>query len=55
MHEVRLREVVTILHEAGIEVLVSKGWSIARLYPQAGLRPYGDLDLHVSQTVLATP
>jgi hypothetical protein len=22
-----------------------KGWSVARLYPQSGLRPYGDVDL----------
>jgi hypothetical protein len=28
-------------------VLVGKGWAIARLYPEPGLRPYGDLDLYV--------
>ncbi len=27
--------------------LLAKGWAAARLYPQPGLRPYGDLDLWV--------
>jgi hypothetical protein len=27
--------------------LLVKGWAIARLYPEAGLRPYGDIDLCV--------
>jgi hypothetical protein len=32
----------------GIEPILMKGWSLARLYPQLGLRPYGDFDLIVS-------
>jgi hypothetical protein len=29
----------------GIEPVLMKGWSLARLYPEGGLRPYGDVDL----------
>ncbi|CAN5708952.1 hypothetical protein BH20ACI3_BH20ACI3_03430 [soil metagenome] len=32
---------------AGVESLLVKGWSIARLYPEPGIRPYGDIDLCV--------
>jgi hypothetical protein len=28
--------------------VLAKGWGVARLYPRSGLRPYGDLDLHVA-------
>lgn len=35
------------LAAAGIEALVIKGWAVARLYPEPGLRPYGDLDVAV--------
>jgi hypothetical protein len=31
-----------------------KGWAIARLYPEPGLRPYGDIDLCVSSADLAS-
>jgi putative nucleotidyltransferase-like protein len=32
---------------AELEPLLFKGWGIARLYPDSGLRPYGDFDLWV--------
>lgn len=46
-HEQHLREVIPLLRAAGVEPILIKGWSVARLYPEAGLRPYCDLDLCV--------
>jgi hypothetical protein len=42
-----LEQVVSFLRVAGIEPLVAKGWATARLYPEPGLRPYGDIDLYI--------
>jgi hypothetical protein len=42
-----LRDSVQLLRDNGIDPVVVKGWVSARLYPEAGLRPYGDLDLCV--------
>lgn len=47
-HERRITEAVTALRAAGIEALLLKGWATARLYPERGLRPYGDIDLLVA-------
>jgi hypothetical protein len=47
MHEARIRKVFHFLRTAQIEPILIKGWAIARLYPQPGLRPYGDIDLIV--------
>lgn len=47
-HERRIAEAVTALRAAGIEALLLKGWATARLYPEQGLRPYGDIDLLVA-------
>lgn len=44
------REIVRVfetLRGAGIETVLIKGWSTARLYPEAGLRAPGDIDLLV--------
>jgi hypothetical protein len=46
-HEQQLQRVVPLLRAAGVEPILIKGWSIARLYPESGLRPYCDLDLSV--------
>jgi hypothetical protein len=46
-YALELRDSVLLLRGAGIEPVVVKGWVSARLYPEAGLRPYGDLDLCV--------
>ena len=46
---VREREIVEVLQrlrDRSVEPLLVKGWSIARLYPGKGLRPYGDIDLY---------
>jgi hypothetical protein len=47
-HECRLELLVSTFRAAGLEPLVLKGWSSARLYPEAGLRPCGDIDVCVS-------
>ncbi len=47
LHERQLLQVLRALRSAGVEPLVIKGWAVARLYPEPGLRPYGDHDLCV--------
>lgn len=42
-----LHEAFTALRSAGVEPLLAKGWAVARLYADPGLRPYGDVDLCV--------
>src|SRR5262249_43077783 len=34
-------------NDAGLEPIVFKGWTLARLYPHRALRPFGDFDLLV--------
>lgn len=46
-HEDELRQILSLFYRQGIEPILVKGWSIARLYPEIGLRPYGDVDLCV--------
>jgi hypothetical protein len=46
--DARLVEQVQSLREAGIEPIVTKGWAVARYYPNPGMRPYSDLDIAVS-------
>ncbi|HTG14234.1 MAG TPA: nucleotidyltransferase family protein [Blastocatellia bacterium] len=45
LHEREIQEVISLLRSAGVEPILVKGWAIARLYPEKGLRPYGDIDL----------
>lgn len=45
VHEIQLSDVLTRIRSAGVEPILFKGWGLARLYPEAGLRPYGDIDL----------
>jgi hypothetical protein len=47
LHERRIVEAIRLLRAAGVEPLLAKGWAAARLYPEPGLRPYGDIDLWV--------
>jgi hypothetical protein len=35
------------LNRANIDAVLIKGWAAARLYPEIGVRPYGDLDICV--------
>ena len=45
VQEQETAQVFTYLRSAGVEPILGKGWAIARLYPERGLRPYGDIDL----------
>src|SRR5262249_10171071 len=47
LHERSLKKVIPLLRSAGVEPLLVKGWAVARFYPEAGMRPYVDLDLCV--------
>ncbi len=47
LRERQLLEVLGFFRRHGIDPVVFKGWSVGRFYPEAGLRPYGDLDLLV--------
>jgi hypothetical protein len=47
LQERAIEQVVGLLQAAGIDPVLSKGWATARLYPEAGLRPVGDIDLYV--------
>lgn len=49
----KIRKVFALLRSANIEPILFKGWSIARFYPQPGLRPYGDIDILVHPRQLA--
>jgi hypothetical protein len=44
-HERDIRVVLKLLRENDVEPILIKGWSIARLYPVKGMRPYDDTDL----------
>lgn len=48
LHELQIKETVQLLHSNGVEPILVKGWSIARLYVEPALRPYGDIDLCVN-------
>ena len=37
----------------GLQPILIKGWAAARLYPETGLRPYGDIDVCVRPDQLA--
>ncbi len=45
--ERKIVRAITLLRSAGVEPLLVKGWAVARLYAERGLRPYGDIDLCV--------
>ena len=51
IHETKIQKVFRLLHAANVEPILIKGWAISRLYPQAGLRPFGDIDLFVRPEV----
>lgn len=42
-----LKQIIPVLRSFGVEPVLVKGWAIARIYPELGMRPYGDLDLCV--------
>lgn len=47
IHERHITQAVDALRSFGVDPLLLKGWAAARLYPERGLRPYGDIDLCV--------
>ncbi len=47
VHEEDIYKVVRLLNEASIESVLIKGWAAAGLYPERGLRAYGDIDLFI--------
>jgi len=47
LHERDLKQIIPRLRDCGVEPIVVKGWAIARLYPESGMRPYSDLDFCV--------
>ena len=46
-HEDELQRVLSVFQAAGVRSILLKGWSVARLYPESGLRPSGDIDLWI--------
>lgn len=46
-YQQKIKSAFSLLRVHNIEPILIKGWANARLYPQAGLRPYGDVDLCV--------
>jgi Uncharacterised nucleotidyltransferase len=47
-HEREIVDVFNTLRSSGVDPVLLKGWAIAQAYPEAGLRPSGDIDLCVS-------
>jgi hypothetical protein len=45
LHEVEIEQVIKMLADGGVVPLLIKGRVAAALYPEPGLRPYGDIDL----------
>lgn len=47
LHEREVERVFARLAAAGVDALLVKGWAAARVYPEPGLRPSGDVDVCV--------
>lgn len=47
VREHAIKKVLRLLYRKGLEPILVKGWAAASLYPESGLRPYGDIDLVV--------
>ncbi len=47
-HEIEIAQVFRLLRSKYVEPILLKGWAIARVYPEVGLRPSGDIDLCIS-------
>ena len=47
IHEENIKTVLSLLRAQSIEAILVKGWAAAGMYPERGLRPYGDIDLCV--------
>ena len=51
--EEELERVLSAFQAVGIRSILLKGWSVARLYPEPGLRPLGDIDLWIDPLRIA--
>jgi hypothetical protein len=47
LHRRHVAHVFEVFRAHGVEPILFKGWAVARLYPEEGLRPYGDIDVCV--------
>jgi hypothetical protein len=47
-HEEQIADLFDRLGARGIDAVLCKGWSVARIYPETGLRPYSDIDLAIA-------
>lgn len=47
VHDLQVTDIFKRTRAIGLEPILFKGWALARLYPDSGLRPYGDIDLWV--------
>ncbi len=54
VHEIEVKDIFSRMRAAGVEPILFKGWALARLYPDPGLRPYGDIDLWFPSEQLKT-
>jgi Uncharacterised nucleotidyltransferase len=52
VHEIQVRDIFQRMRREAVEPVLFKGWALARLYPEPGLRPYGDLDLWLRPELL---
>ena len=48
IHKSNLIDAVSLLNDSGVVPVLVKGWAVARLYPEEGLRPFGDIDLCIT-------
>jgi hypothetical protein len=48
VHEQEIKRGIEFLRSRNVEPILGKGCAIARLYPEPGLRPFGDFDLYVN-------
>jgi hypothetical protein len=42
-----IKQAIALLRSAEVEPILVKGWAAAGVYPEEGMRPYGDIDLCV--------
>lgn len=54
IHLQKLKQVIPYLQNVGVEPVLVKGWAVARLYPEIGMRPFSDIDLCVLPEQYAT-
>jgi hypothetical protein len=47
VHEQEIKQGINFLRSRAVEPILGKGCAIARLYPEPGLRPFGDFDFYV--------